>query len=134
MSTPKSIAKSSMRQTVKAVAFPQSDALFQKCVRIVHDSMHRFRGGLPELESAIGFMFVGYYFGWKVVHLIHSKRTVRKYESILGIDIKKEFAEEGPYADRSVGWVAVKGVSNFWKMINGEIDAPVDPKERTEVR
>lgn len=126
--------ESRFRSNVKAVPFPEKDPVFQKCVRRVHDAMHRHQGSLPDLESALGFMFVGYYFGWKVLHLIHSKRTVRKYESILGIDIKSEFLPEGPYADRSVGWIAVKGVANFWKMVNGETEAPVGAKERIEVR
>src|SRR5690606_1076859 len=42
-----------------------------------------FVGQLDELESAIGMLRLGHHMGWKVLYMIHSKKTVRKYEEIL---------------------------------------------------
>ncbi len=115
---------------VKPIGFPAGDAKFQALVVRTHSLMFDHIGDLPELESAIGFMFLGYYFGWKVLHVIHSKKTVAKYEKLLGIRVRTEFPETGPYAGRSVGWVAIKKVSNFWKAISGEVAAEVTSKDR----
>lgn len=30
---------------------------------------------------------VGFHFGWKVLYLVHSKRTIKKYEAMLGIKV-----------------------------------------------
>lgn len=116
---------------VKPIRFPQADGKFQACVRRVHDVMHPYKGDLRELENALGFMFIGYYYGWKVLHILHGKKTVRKYEAMLGISIKEEFEQTGPYANKSIGWQFIQKVSNFWKVINGEIDSPVDPDKRS---
>lgn len=115
----------------KAIRYPEADERFQKCLRRVHDLMHEFAGDLHELEAALGFMFIGYYYGWKVLHVIHSKKTVRKYEALLSISIKEEFADVGPYANKSNGWRIIQKISNFWKVINGEIDSTVKPEERS---
>ena len=39
-----------------------------------------FTGQLDELESALGMLLMGHHLGWKVLYLIHSKKTIRKYE------------------------------------------------------
>ena len=41
-----------------------------------------FSGSLEELEKALGMLMIGYQFGWKVLLLVHSKRTIKKYEKI----------------------------------------------------
>ena len=81
-----------------------------------------FSGDLGELESALGMLFLGHQYGWKVIHIVHSKATVRKYEDILGIKVREEFREEGPSAMRSNGFRLVQKVSNFWKAASGEKD------------
>lgn len=80
-----------------------------------------FSGTLDELESALGMLRMGHHFGWRVLYLIHSKKTVRKYEEILDIKIRDLFPEEGPSAERSVGLALAKKASNFWKVVSGEI-------------
>ena len=54
-----------------------------------------FSGSLEELEKAVGMLMVGYHFGWKVLLLVHSKRTIKKYEAILDINIKEFFLPKG---------------------------------------
>lgn len=93
-------------------------------VRIAQVSAHRFEGSIDELQKAIGMLMTGDLFGWRVLILVHNKRTIRKYEEILGIEVKEFFPEEGPYAHRSVGYSIAKKVGNFWKAVSGDI--PID--------
>ena len=88
--------------------------------RIEMEAVGHFVGQLDDLESALGMLRMGHHFGWKVLYIIHSKATIRKYEKILDIRIRDIFLEVGPSAERSVGYQIVKKVSNFWKFISGE--------------
>ena len=80
------------------------------------------KGGfqIDELESALGMYRIGFHFGWKVLYLIHSKRTIKKYEGILGIKASEIFPEFGPDADRTNAHKLIQSVSSFWKMVSGE--------------
>ena len=90
-------------------------------VTIVDKASSNFSGNLNELESAIGMLHLGGLFGWKVLVLIHNKRTIRKYEEILGINIREYFPEEGPLAEKSLGYTAAKKLGDFWKAVRGEV-------------
>ncbi len=81
----------------------------------------KFSGSLEELEKAVGMLMIGYHFGWKVLLLVHSKRTIRKYEKILDIDIKAFFPAEGNSAKRSMGLDLAKQIGNFWQVVSGDI-------------
>ena len=81
-------------------------------------------GNIDELEQALGMYVLGRHLGWKVLVLVHNKRTLRKYEEILGIKVREVFPEEGPAATRSVGYRFAKTLSNFWKAVSGEITVP----------
>ena len=83
-------------------------------------AVHEFRGTIDELESAMGMFALGRHMGWKVLYIVHSKKTVKKYEDILGISVRDEFPEEGPEAVRSMGYSIAKTFSNFWKVVSGE--------------
>lgn len=80
----------------------------------------KFVGQLDELESALGFLRMGFQFGWKVLAIIHSKRTFKKYEQILGINAREIFPEDTPSSERCVGYSLAVKLSNFWKIVNGE--------------
>lgn len=80
-------------------------------------------GNGTELESALGMLYMGHAFGWKVLYIIHSASTVRKYERILGIVAKEAFPAETKHSDRSIAFQVAKGVSNFWKAVRGEVPA-----------
>ena len=89
--------------------------------RIEREAIAHFRGQLTEIETALGILRIGHHFGWKVLYLIHNKRTIRKYENILDIKIKEYFPDEGPSAERSLGYVVAKKLGNFWKAVSGDI-------------
>ena len=64
-----------------------------------------FSGMFDDLEAALGVLRIGHHLGWRVLVLIHNKRTIRKYEEILGIDVREFFPAEGPSCERSIGYV-----------------------------
>lgn len=85
---------------------------------------------IDELESALGMYMVGFHFGWKVLHLVHSKKTIKKYEDLLGIKITEVFEPVGPDADRTNAHKIITTVSNFWKAVSGEEKLPAGIDKR----
>ena len=85
---------------------------------------------LDELESALGMYLVGFHFGWKVLYMIHSKRTIKKYEAILGIKVTEAFDPVGPDADRTNAFKIISAVSNFWKVVSGDEKPPVEVEDK----
>jgi hypothetical protein len=96
---------------------------------VIQGAIDRFEGGTDELESALGMYILGHYVGWKVLVLVHSKKTIRKYEEILDIRVRDEFPEEGSQSHRSRALSIAKTLSNFWKAVSGE-DKSIDRDER----
>ena len=80
-----------------------------------------FQGPLDELEKAIGILRLGHHIGWRVLVLVHSKRTIRKYEEMLGITFREFFPAEGPMASRSLAYAVTRKINNFWKVVSGDI-------------
>jgi hypothetical protein len=80
-----------------------------------------FSGIGTELESAIGALVLGRHLGWKPLLLMHDKKTLKKYEKILGVDFREVLPEQGKLAQKSIAWTAVQKVSNFWKAVSGHI-------------
>lgn len=99
---------------------PHSDETLRRLNQIEQLAIAKFVGDIGELESALGMLRVGQQYGWRVMYLIHSKATIRKYEEILGISVKEEFPEEGPSAMRNNGYRLFKKLGNFWKIVSGE--------------
>lgn len=89
--------------------------------QIERNAIANFTGQMEQLEAALGMLRIGDHFGWKVLVLIHNKRTLKKYEEILGIKVKEFFDEEGPSWERSRGYYYIKKLGNFWKGVSGEI-------------
>jgi len=101
---------------------PLSAKETQDIVKRIENATKDYVGTFDELESAIGMYMIGRLVGWRVLVLIHNKRTIRRYEEILGgIRIREIFPEEGPLAHKSVGLELVKKIGNFWKAVSGEI-------------
>lgn len=99
---------------------PLTSAEALRMAKLFDQAARNFRGTIDELESAIGMYALGRHFGWKVLYIVHSKKTIKKYEELLGISIREEFPEEGPEAARSMGYSVAKSFSNFWKVVSGE--------------
>ena len=111
------MAKSPFKSKVRPLAAAEAKAIQDR----LDAAIKNFQGDLDELESALGMYLLGRHFGWRPLVIIHNKRTIKKYEAILGINIREEFPAEGPDADRSYGYKIAKGLSNFWKVVSGEV-------------
>lgn len=110
------MAKAKPKYILPEVPPEEALALVNKADALCRD----FHGQLDELESALGMMIMGRLFGWKLFAMIHNKRTIRKYEDILGIKIREAFPEEGPLIGRSHAYALVKQLGNYWKAVSGE--------------
>lgn len=120
-----------IRKTLKIPEKPASEKLQpltptqRKQLQEIEDRVIAdFKGDLTQLEAALGMLRIGHHFGWKVLYVIHSKRTIRNYEEILGIKIRDIFEAEGPSSYRSFGYVIAGKFRNFWKAIGGEVKIP----------
>ena len=100
---------------------------------VARKAIANFTGQMDELEAALGLLHLGDHLGWKPLVLIHNKRTIRKYEDILGIAVRDYFVPEGPSADRSLGYSIAKKIGNFWKAVSGEIKSDELKAQRREL-
>lgn len=113
-----------------------TDAQRKRMEEIEAEAIAGFQGELDELESALGMLRLGHHVGWKVLYLIHSKRTVRKYEKILTGDAKEPvlirdlFEATGPSSYRSMALKLAEAASNFWRALSGEAEDVTIPKEK----
>lgn len=112
---------------------PVSQERIEQLHAIERQSIASYTGQFDELEAALGMLHLGDHLGWKPLVLIHNKRTIRKYEEILGINIRELFPEEGPSAHRSIGYTIAKKIGNFWKAVSGEIKSDELKAQRREV-
>jgi hypothetical protein len=88
---------------------------------ITYKAIAHFKGQADKLEAAIGALFLGYQVGWRVLYIIHNKRTIRQYEAILGITFREFFLEEGTASKRSLGYKYAKEIQKFWQVVSGDI-------------
>lgn len=105
----------------KYEVFPTSSEEAEDLIKIVNRASVKYTGLIDELEKAIGMLFVGRQVGWKVLVLVHNKRTIRKYEDILGIKVREFFPEEGPLTRKSLGYKMAEKLGSFWKAVSGEV-------------
>jgi hypothetical protein len=94
----------------------------QQLMAVINKAIDRFHGDSSQLESAIGAAIIGQHYGWKVMMLIHSRSTLKRYSEILLVkDIRKLMPPTGTLSHRSVAWKLVEGTKNFWKAVRGEL-------------
>lgn len=118
------------KRRVHIPAVPDSDA--GALLKRVDDISRNFVGQFDELEAALGMLLLGRLTGWKLLALIHNKRTIRKYEEILGINIREAFPEEGPLTEKSQAYILVKKLGQYWKAVSG--DLKVDHRRELQQR
>lgn len=93
--------------------------------QVILQHMDDFRGIATTLESALGALVIGQYFGWRVLKLIHNPATYRRYEKVLGIDFKDVCPEITKTGERkSVGYAITKALGSFWAVIMGKRKVP----------
>jgi hypothetical protein len=104
-----------------------------RAAEVIQGAVERFTGSFDKLKAAIGLYMLGHYVGWRVLVLLHSKTTIRKYERILDIKVREEFPEMGPESDRSIFFRAAQAVSNFWKVVSGEIKLDMGDEDKKHI-
>lgn len=100
---------------------PRSMDRETELIRIEREAIANFSGTLDDIEAALGILRLGDYIGWKLLLIIHNKRTIRKFEEILNIKIREFFPEEGSQTSRSYAYNIAKALGNFWKVVSGDI-------------
>lgn len=84
-----------------------------------------FRGDLRILCSIIGIEAFGRLFGWKVLYLVRSKKTVREHCSLLGLTPSEDFPEVTSLSYRSDGLRCLNANKHpFWSVVSGLIKIP----------
>lgn len=106
----------------KTIPNPIRSEDFEKLRGIIYEAVMEFEGQADELESAIGSLFFGLFYGWRVLYVVHSKRTIRKYEAILGVQFREVLPETTAFSNQSLGFEIVEKVSNFWKAVGGPLE------------
>jgi len=92
--------------------------------QIESEAICEFEGDLSQLEAALGMLRIGHHVGWRVLYIVHSKKTIRSYEEMLGIKVRELFPETGPSSYRSFGYNLAMRYPNFWKVVGGDIKIP----------
>ncbi len=108
-------------QGVRSVPMERDDYL--KCKRFIDHAMScqgglRGDGHMPfdEVESAIGALVMGQMFGYRVLELVHSVATRKKYCKLLGIQSFREVCPAtGVYTQRHYLFRAMATVSDWWR-------------------
>jgi hypothetical protein len=101
---------------------PQKRVLSEaELVKLLDERVREYKGDITELERAIGAVFVGRQMGWKVLLLVHDRKTIKRYEETLDLEFREpNMPDVGEYAHKSVAWSAVQKVASFWRAVKGE--------------
>lgn len=91
----------------------QNQLLAEKC--------HDFKGQITTLSAALGAIHVGQIFGWRVLKIIHSPATLKKYEQIIGLKYEEICPETTEASMRNVGYRVSQRIGAFWKVVLGQV-------------
>jgi len=97
---------------------------------LIEGTIKNFKGDLSDLCSAVGALVVGRYMGWRVIKIIFSPLTYRKYRKVLGVDYKDILSEEDQYSNKSVGLKLAKKLDDFWDIVHGRSGVKIDLKQK----
>jgi len=101
---------------------PFKDLHEKQLIALIDKAIKEYSGDGTELERAIGMFLFGRKVGWRVIYLMHDKKTIRKYEAHLRIkDIKDYMLEETELSRKSVAYSIVRRLGSFWKAVKGEV-------------
>src|SRR3712207_4064893 len=72
-------------------------------LEVICRAWDNYVGSLDVLESAIGALLIGRLAGYNTLRIMHSWRTLRKYEEILDVEFAKILPAETAESDRVNG-------------------------------
>lgn len=83
---------------------------------------------LGVMEGAIGALFVGQRYGLRILRILHTTKTIRKYEQFLGVPLDQLLPQHGPLIDRSVAWgiamAAKNATAKYWDLVARKTSMP----------
>lgn len=88
-------------------------------LRKIDFSIRNFKGLGTTLESAVGALIIGHYYGWRVLRVLHGNHTLDKYQAILGLKFQEVCPEETELSRKSVGYGVAKRIGDFWAVVQG---------------
>jgi hypothetical protein len=94
----------------------------KRLLEILNTAQEQYEGDCTVLESAMGALVWGRIVGWHGLRVIHSSRTFKRYEEILGIEFREVLPEQTEQSERLNGIRLAKKFKKFWQAISsGEI-------------
>lgn len=97
-----------------------SPELWQELMPRIEQSFSEYSGDSSVLESAWGCLFLALTYGWRVVYLMHSQATIRKYEKIIGYTLREIAPETTALSEKSLAYRFVQAGTNFWRVVRGQ--------------
>ena len=98
---------------------------------IICKAWENFHGQVEVFESAVGALLVGRLAGYDVLRVLHSWRTLKNYEEILGISFKDLLPARTADSRRVNGIRYAEKFQQFWKALAGGVAA--EPNARVAV-
>ncbi|MAD52845.1 hypothetical protein [Idiomarina sp. UBA3162] len=99
----------------------------------LQSSIAEFKGHVSTIETAIGAIVIGQRYGWRVLRMVHSSNTMKKYEKAIGLSYEEICPEETELSTRNVGYRASKVIGKYWDIVMGrhkvERKAELDEEE-----
>lgn len=80
-----------------------------------------YKGDSHVLFGAIGALFVGRLYGWRVIRVFLSTTTYAKYQRVLGLSFREVLPPETELSDRALAYRIVKKLKTFWGIVRGEL-------------
>lgn len=96
--------------------------LSEKDQATLQKKIKTFKGQFDVLESALGALVVGQFYGWRVLRMCHSSRSWNKYEKVLGLKFQKVCPEYTDISERNLGIKIANKLGAFWKVAQGKVD------------
>lgn len=88
--------------------------------QLILKKVEEFRGQSSIVENALGALIIGQHYGWRVLKIIHSPSTYKKYEKILGIEFQELCPEDTKLSSKSLGYKMAKKLKSFWSVVMGK--------------
>jgi len=96
----------------------------KKIEKKIEENIKEFHGDPTTLESAVGALIVGQYYGWRVLKMLHSPATYLKYEKILGIKFADHMRERTEQSTKCRGIRIADKLNSFWSVVRGKHKIP----------
>ena len=98
-------------------------------LEVICQAWHDYEGDTPIFASAAGALIVGRLMGYDGLKVMHSWRTLRKYEAVLGIKFDEVLEARTKDSRRLNGIRYAESFQAFWKAIAGGVAQMPDAKK-----